>query len=56
MYPTHLPTFLSTLSNILHLDCIHACMLVLPPPRKMVLLAPGWEGASAGVIWRVATP
>ena len=32
MYPTHLPTFLNTLSHMLHLDCIHACMLVLPPP------------------------
>ena len=39
MYPTHLPTFLNTLSHMLHLDCMHACMLVLPPPPQMVPVA-----------------
>ena len=43
--PIHLPTFLSTWSHILHLDCIHTCMLVLPPPKCCPWLLP-WGAAS----------
>ena len=37
MYPKHLPTFHNTLSHMLHLDCIHACMVVSPPPSPQMV-------------------
>ena len=53
MYPTHLPTFLNTLSHMLHLDCIHACMLVMPPPPpKWCLWLQPRRRHRAGAFWR----